>query len=155
MKQYLVAMAIAIATTPGAVQAQMVTAQNPQTVATALQNAGYKAELTKDATGDPLINSSSSGSDFSVYFYNCTKNSDCRTVQFSAGYNRDKPPTAEAMNDWNNNNRFARGYVTPKGIARVEMDVDLDDGGMSKLLFEDNIEFWVTLMSLFEKHLDK
>jgi Putative bacterial sensory transduction regulator len=155
VNRILAALAIAITIVPVHARAQMVTAQDPQSVVNAMKNAGYKAELTKDPTGDPVINSGSSGSDFSIYFYNCTKNIDCRTVQFSAGYNPDKTPTAEVMNDWNINNRFARGYVTPKGTARVEMDVDLDDGGISKLLFEDNLEFYVTIMSLFEKHLAK
>jgi hypothetical protein len=34
------------------------------------------------------------------------------------------------------------------------MDVDLDDGGISSKLFEDNLEFWVLLMAQFEKHIE-
>ena len=41
-----------------------------------------------------------------------------------------------------------------KGAARLEMDVYLDDGGMSRLLFEDNIEFWVSILANFEKHIN-
>jgi hypothetical protein len=33
------------------------------------------------------------------------------------------------------------------------MDVDLDDGGVSTKLFEDNLEFWVAVMAAFEKHI--
>ena len=29
------------------------------------------------------------------------------------------------------------------------MDVDLEDGGMSPALFEDNVEYWVAAMSKF------
>ena len=32
-------------------------------------------------------------------------------------------------------------------------DVDLDDGGMSTLLFADNIEYWVAVVANFEKHI--
>jgi Putative bacterial sensory transduction regulator len=136
----------------GAAQAQMVTAQNPQSIVNALQNAGYKAELTKDGTGDPLVKSSSGGSSFAVFFFGCTKNVDCATIQFFAGYT-DKKATLSQMNDWNSKKRFGRAYIADSGAARIEMDVDLDDGGMSAKLFEDNIEFWVVTMGAFEKHI--
>lgn len=136
----------------GAAHAQMVRAQDPQSVVNALQGAGYKATLTKDNTGDPLIQSSSSGSKFAIFFFGCTKNVDCRTIQFFAGYT-DKKPTLSMMNDWNSKKRFGRAYISDTGSARIEMDVDLDDGGISRLLFEDNLEFWVLIMSQFEKHI--
>ena len=136
----------------GAAQAQIVSATSPQGVVAALQNAGYKATLTKDETGDPLISSASGGSNFSVFFFGCTKNVDCRTVQFFAGYN-DRKITLSMMNDWNAKKRFARAYLSDKGSARIEMDLDLDDGGMSAKLFEDNLEFWVAIMGAFEKHI--
>jgi Putative bacterial sensory transduction regulator len=133
-------------------QAQMVRAQDPSSIARVLQDMGYKAEMTKDDSGDPLIKSSSGGSNFAVFFFGCTKNTDCRTVQFFAGYS-DKKPTLARINEWNMNKRFGRAYISSSGSARVEMDVDLDDGGVSTKLFEDNIEFWVLLMGQFEKHI--
>ncbi len=136
----------------GAAQADAINATSPQSIVTAMQNAGYKATLGKDSTGDPLISSSSGGSNFSVFFFGCTRNSDCRTIQFFAGYT-DRKPSLSQMNDWNSKKRFARGYISDKGAARVEMDVDLDDGGMSTKLFEDNLEFWVAVMGAFEKHI--
>jgi Putative bacterial sensory transduction regulator len=136
----------------GAAQAEAISATNPQSIVTAMQNAGYKATLEKDSTGDPLIHSSSSGSNFSVFFFGCTKNVDCRTIQFFAGYS-DRKPTLSQMNDWNSKKRFARAYISDSGNARIEMDVDLDDGGMSTKLFEDNLEFWVAVMAAFEKHI--
>jgi hypothetical protein len=136
----------------GTAQAQMVRAQDPTTVANVLRDMGYKAEVTKDDSGDPLIKSSSGGSNFAVFFFGCTKNTDCRTVQFFAGYT-DRKPTLAKINEWNMNKRFGRAYISSSGSARVEMDVDLDDGGVSTKLFEDNIEFWVLLMGQFEKHI--
>ncbi len=136
----------------GTAQAQMVTAKNPQSVVSALQNAGYKAELTKDGTGDPMIKSSSGGSSFAIFFFGCTKNVDCATIQLFAGYS-DKKVTLSQMNDWNSKKRFGRAYLADSGAARIEMDIDLDDGGLSTKLFEDNVEFWVVTMSAFEKHI--
>ena len=57
------------------------------------------------------------------------------------------------MNDWNSKKRFAGAYISVSGNARIEMDVDLDDGGVSTKLFEDNLEFWVAVMAAFEKHI--
>lgn len=148
--QFLLALgALALSSTA---HAQNVSATSPQGVVAALQNAGYKATLSKDSTGDPLISSSSGGSNFSVFFFGCTKNVDCRTIQFFAGYS-DRKPTLSQMNDWNSKKRFARAYIADSGNARIEMDVDLDDGGMSAKLFEDNLEFWVAVMAAFEKHI--
>ncbi len=133
--------------------AEAVQAQNPSSIMKALQGAGYRAELSTDSTGDPLINSSSSGSNFSIYFYGCTDNKDCRTIQFYAGYQDPSNASLASLNEWNKNKRFGRAYLGDDGVARLEMDVDIDDGGISTLLFEDNLEFWVLVMSEFEKHI--
>ena len=127
-----------------------VEAQDPATVVVAMQQAGYRAQLTTDDVGDPLIRSSSGGSDFLVYFYNCTDNTDCRTIQFYAGYSEPNTATIQTMNDWNKDNRFGRVYYGDDGIARIEMDLDLDDGGMSQALFEDNLEYWALVMAKFQ-----
>lgn len=138
----------------GTALAANVTAQDPQSVVTALHQAGYKAALTKDEAGDPMIESGANGSTFIIFFMNCTKNTDCRTIQFYAGYN-DYKGNHQKMNEWNRDNRFGRGYISDKGMARIEMDVDLDDGGLSPLLFIDNLEFWVLVMSEFEKFISQ
>jgi hypothetical protein len=147
------AITFALANTSTAM-AQMVQALSPSSVANALQSAGYRAELTKDSGGDPMIKSTSSGSDFSILFYGCTKNSDCTTVQFFAGYQKPKNGSLSSMNEFNAKNRFVRAYQADTGSARIEMDVDLDDGGMSRALFTDNLEFWVLMMDRFEKHIN-
>lgn len=136
-----------------AAQAQMVTSQSPASVASAMQSAGYRAEITTDEGGDPMIRSSSGGSAFAVFFYGCTKNRDCTTVQFFAGYTEPANATLSRLNEWNTTARFARAYLTDKGAARIEMDLDLDVGGMSRQLFLDNLTVWTVLMSKFEKHI--
>jgi len=151
IRKLMIALAALVAFS-GTAHAQMITAQNPQSIVGALQNAGYKATLGKDDSGDPIVRSSSGGSNFAIFFYGCTKNTDCRTIQFFAGYT-DRKPSLSRINEWNTTKRFGRAYLTDSGAARIEMDVDLDDGGISRLLFEDNLEFWVLLMGQFEKHI--
>jgi hypothetical protein len=138
----------------GVAQAQMVTAKDPSSVIKVLQNAGYKAELSKDDSGDPLIQSASSGSNFAVLFYGCTDNRNCARIQFAVTYTDKKNVGLDVFNAWNAKNYFGRVYRNEQGTARLEMDVDLDDGGMSSLLFQDNLEWWVTVMANFEKHLN-
>lgn len=155
MKRFLVAAVLCLAAvgTASAAQAQMVTSQDPASVVAAMQSAGYRAEVTRDDTGDPMIKSSSSGSDFAVFFYGCTNNAACTTVQFFAGYTEPRNASLARLNEWNSTARFARGYLTEKGAARIEMDIDLDEGGMSRRLFLDNLTVWTVLMSNFEKHI--
>lgn len=137
----------------GVAQAQMVTAKDPSSIVKVLQKNGYRAELTKDDSGDPMIRSASSGTNFLILFYGCTANKDCATIQFTSGFTSYKNATVASINAWNTKNRWGRAYINEKGAARLEMDVDLDDGGMSTLLFEDNLEYWVAVAANFEKHI--
>lgn len=150
-----VKLAIAVVTlaaaTPAA--AQTVMAAKPETIATALRDAGYRAELTKDGGGDPLIKSSASGVSFSIFFYNCTANKDCSTVQFHAGFNQ-PGITLDKINSWNARHRFGRGYLDDEKDPRIEMDVDLDKGGMSNALFKANLDTWESLLGEFQKMID-
>lgn len=143
--------AAATAALPAA--AQTVQATKPDTVMTALRNAGYRAMLSKDNVGDPVIKSGAAGVDFSVLFYNCTEHKDCKTVQFYAGFVK-KGVTLDTINKWNAEHRFARVYLDDDKDPRIEMDLDLDSGGMSPGLFKANIATWESLLGEFQKAID-
>lgn len=133
--------------------AQMVRAQDPQSLVRAMQSRGYVAELTTDQTGDPMIRSAASGTNFQVLFYNCTDHRDCATVQFHVGYDLKTATSLESINEWNRSQRFGSAHLDKENDPILEMDVDLDDGGISPLLFIDNLEFWTSAMGRFEKHI--
>jgi hypothetical protein len=133
--------------------AQMVRAQDPQSVVKAMQATGYTAQLTTDPTGDPMIRSAASGTNFQVFFYNCTDHKACATLQFHSGYHLKTSPTLAAINEWNKGQRFGRAYLDKDNDPILEMDVDLDDGGLSQALFSDNLEFWTSILGNFEKHI--
>ena len=137
---------------PGVAEAQMVQASRPQSVVDALQSGGYKAILSKDSTGDPKIESASSGARFFLNFYGCKSNINCTTVTFYAGWSGVKV-TLDQINEWNKAKRFSRVYLDKDGDPVMEFDVDLDDGGMSQALFIDNVEFWEVSIGGFKKQI--
>jgi hypothetical protein len=134
-------------------QAQMVRAQDPDSIVRALRDGGYAATLGTDKVGDPMVTSGVGGTTFQIFFYNCTDHRECATVTFHSGYDLNAPVSLDRMNEWNRKKRFGRGYLDGENDPILEMDVDLDDGGISPLLFIDNIEFWASVLGDFERHV--
>jgi hypothetical protein len=147
------AFVLALAVAAPAAHTQMVRAQDPQSLVNALQAGGYAAKLGTDKVGDPMITSGVNGTSFQIFFYNCTDHKECATVTFHSGYDFNTAPPLELMNEWNRGERFGRGYLDKENDPIIEMDLDLDDGGVAPLLFIDNIEFWASILSKFEKHI--
>lgn len=153
MKLSVMALAALTAAWAGPSSAQNVRAQDPGTVVSALQGAGYTANLGTDKLGDPMISSSLNGTVFQIFFYNCKDNRDCATVEFHSGYDLPTSPSLDLINEWNRTKRFARAFLDKENDPILEMSVDLDDGGLSPALFIDNFEFWATILDQFEKRI--
>lgn len=131
----------------------MVRAQDPQSLVTAMFFGKYKAGLERDQVSNPRIVSEVSSTEFQIMFYNCEARKDCATVTFLSGYTLQRQPTLDVINEWNKTNRFGRAYLDRDGEAALAVDVDLDDGGLSRALFLDNLEFWTASLISFEKHI--
>lgn len=153
MKHYRLLMAALAVGWALPAQAQMVRAQDPDSLVEALQDGGYAAQLGTDKVGDPMITSGAGGTTFQIFFYNCTDHRECATVTFHSGYDLTSGPSLEQINAWNRGKRFGRAYLDDENDPILEMDVDLDDGGVSRLLFIDNIEFWASVLGDFERHI--
>ena len=148
----LAALAMLVAAAP--VQAQTVLATNPMTIVQALQSAGYRAQLGRDERGDPKIDTAAGGTNFIIYFFDCTNGRDCRAVQFHSSYET-QAPALETMNRWNRDYRYARAFVTGESHPALEMDVNLDAaGGMSRRLFLDSLDLYVSLLPQFERLIE-
>ncbi len=130
--------------------AQNVVADHEQ-IASVMQEAGYKATLNGE--GDSrYLRSSSGGYKFSALFYGCDDDgANCKTIQFYAGFTPKTKPSLQSMNDYAAKNRWGRIYLDSDGDPVIEMDIDLEDGGMSPELFKDNLEYWDTIMGVFAK----
>jgi hypothetical protein len=151
MKFRLALAALATFAVAAPAQAQVVLGTNPQTVVQALQSAGYRAVLGRDEQGDPKIDTAAGGTNFVVYFFDCTSGRDCRAVQFHSSYET-QPPSLETMNRWNRDYRYTRAFVTSANNPALEMDINLDAaGGISRRLFLDSLELYVGLLPQFER----
>lgn len=132
--------------------AQNVTASNPESVASVIRGKGFEVETTKDSGGDPMLRAEGKGYKFTVLFYGCTSGRDCATLGLYAGWTGASADLGR-INEWNRTNRFGRAYIDKENDPVIEMDIDLDDGGMSRPLFEDNIEFWMSVMANYSKYV--
>lgn len=135
------------------VMAQSVVATKPSSIVSALQDAGFRAELTTDPTGDPKIGSASGGVNFSILFYGCSDNRDCSSIQFHAGFVMSTPVSMTSINKWNQTNRFGCGWLDDEDDPHLKFDVNLDEGGISVDLFEDTLDLWTIVLADFAESI--
>jgi hypothetical protein len=122
----------------------------PESVTAELQKRGYKAERIADAKREQ-IRTSDSGVPITITFYNCSQGkSDCTTVGFYTGFT-DVDLTLQQVNDWNAAERWVRTYVDKDGDPVLEMDLDLDFGGLKRELFWDNLATFIGMIGKFRK----
>lgn len=120
----------------------------PQEVVEALQGKGYRAQLTKDGAGDPMIESGLDGSNFRVVFYTCEKGR-CASIQFVWALDMPEGTTLEKINTWNRDKRFGRAYLDDEMDPFVEMDVDLERGGTTEAI-ANNLDTWASVLPAFK-----
>ena len=151
LNKMIVSPALAASLVAVPARADEVRSDDPASLARVLQDMGYRAEVTRDSSGDPMIKSTTSGTDFAILFYGCKSNRNCTSVQFFAGFKDPDNGSLAAMNKWNADNRFGRAYQADSGSARIEYDLDLDVGGRSAALFRDNPEVFSSLVDRYRK----
>jgi type 1 fimbria pilin len=128
-------------------------ATSPQAIADLLQQEGYRAAVGVDNVGDPKIDSSAAGVDFSIYFYGCDNSQNCQSIQFSSGYDLERGTSFQAMNDWNAAQRFGYAYLDNESDPFVNMDVNMSYG-ISPDNLRDTLAVWEQVLSDFQTHID-
>lgn len=146
----------AVLTLGAAAAAHPVSAANvvadPAQVAEVFKAAGYRAEPKTSEDGDVYLSSSTGGYTFLVFFNGCDQGTtNCKSVQFYAGFTPEPKFTPEQINAYARGHSWGRFYLDEEGDPAVEMDVDLEQGGMSEALFKDNIAYWEAVLSDFGK----
>ena len=137
----------------GTASAQSVLAAYPNSVASALQSLGYKANLTTDSSGDPMIKSAIDGVSYFIYFYGCEENTSCQDLQFSAGFNLNNGLSSRSMNDWNHNKLVGKASIDDEGDPFIRHFVSGVDG-MSRWNFERTLNRWEVAVAEFKEHID-
>lgn len=112
-----------------------------------LQAGGYRAQIVQGSSGERHVRSGSNGTDFGVYMFDC-KDGRCGSIQFSAGFDTQGKFDTSRMNQWNRENRWARGYFDATNDPWIEMDVDLTPGGDYELL-DDEFATWNSQLKRF------
>ena len=149
------ATALSVALGAGAAQAQTINKDGmtgPE-VAAWLQKGGYKAELTKDDEGDPLIRSAAQGHNFNVYFYDCSPEKRCKALQFSSGFDLKTPMKLEQANEWNRKNRYLKVYLDDDSDPYVQYDVNVNAGRTVSGL-DDDFAVWTGMIDDFAEFID-
>jgi len=157
MKVQLIALAAAMAAalSVSAAQAQSIDEDGmtgPE-VAAWLQKAGYKAELSKDETGDPLIDSAAEGAKFKIYFYDCNPAKRCKALPFSAGFDLKEGLKPEQANPWNRKNRYLKAYLDDDGDPYVQYDINVNAGRTISGL-DDDFGVWTGMLGDFTDYID-
>jgi len=115
-------------------QAQTVTLREPEMIAEPRRVEGYKATLDPTKPdANPIITSGGA---------------ECQSVQYHAGFT-DQKLDAEQIDLWNREKRFVRAYIGTDGDAVLEMDVDVEPGGIDRKLFVDYLEIGASLPGRF------
>ena len=144
---------IGLALSLGAEAQTIVSAENPEELASVIRDLGFQAKLEKDNVGDPVIRSSSGGVDFRIYFYECKSNKRCKSLHFSVGYDLADGSTLDAVHQWNADKRFASAYLDDENDPFLQMDINTE-GGITQENFEKSIDLWQSLKGEFEEFID-
>lgn len=155
MKAAMMIVAAVAALAAGSAQAQDINKDGmtgPEAVAW-LQKGGYKAELTKDDGGDPLINSAAGGQNFKIYFYDCDEAKRCKALQFSVGFDMKEGLTLEKANEWNRKNRYLKVYLDDDLDPYVQYDINVNAGRTMSGL-DDDFGVWTGMLDDFTTFID-
>ncbi|MCI2399758.1 YbjN domain-containing protein [Aliiroseovarius subalbicans] len=134
--------------------ADNVAASDPNTLMSYFFNEGIPARLGSDDVGDPMITLRHDGEEFDVFFYGCSDNTDCQSIQFAITYSTSAPTPLEAINTWNAENFFVRAYLTDEGNSRLEFDVLTGRMGLDNADFDDVFKTWARYLEQFADYLD-
>ncbi|KUF12580.1 YbjN domain-containing protein [Pseudoponticoccus marisrubri] len=146
-------LATGLALSPLAASAQMVNAEDPERLAQIIRAEGYPVEVGTDNVGDPKITGKIRGTTFNVFFYDCTDNRNCLTLQFQAAYDVPNGISLERANQWNMDRRYASVYLDAEYDPFLEMDLNIDYD-VTEENFLDNFLIWANVIGEFEDFIN-
>jgi hypothetical protein len=143
---------LALSTVPAAAQApaEMVSAAQPAGLLMALMNAGYDAKLTRDTTGDPLINVTTAGYPISLIFFGCSEQTHdgCDSLQLATGLDRTRPWNPKAALRIMSEQRFIAVQLDEEGDPFFTWDIVTGRSGIPAPVFLDSMRRFENAVAL-------
>ncbi|MCG5517260.1 MULTISPECIES: YbjN domain-containing protein [unclassified Ectothiorhodospira] len=131
--------------------ADLVDATDPEQILNLARGYG-SATLDTDGVGDPMITGRMDGTRYSIMFFGCSNNRNCKTLRFSTAWATDGEYTLADMNDWNESYRFGKAYLDDDGDPVLEMNVNMLYG-VSRGNLDDTIDWWRVALTQFKSEV--
>ena len=139
---FALAVSATIAGLTEAANASNVTSRDPQSIVLALQDAGYKAILSKTDSGDPVIDTASDGNDIQIVLSDCKDHNSCGTSEFVGVWDCSDAieKCRDVASDLNNNENPVHVLLAKDGKTAFTYSYLLyDDAGISEALLVKNL----------------
>jgi hypothetical protein len=136
---------------PDSADSAGVSAKDPDKILEIAKGYG-SAALEEDSSGDPKIIGKMDGIKYVIYFYGCSQNKDCESIQFDAVWTMPDKPTLDTINEWNSKKRFGKAFVDSDGDPRIEMDFPLSEEVPTSHV-ENFFDWWKIALKQFEEHI--
>lgn len=109
---------------------ELVAASDPGSVVRALAIAGYDAKLDTDEEGDPMIRVDLADFSSRVLFYGCDEadHTNCDSIQFSTGFDREQPWDAKSALQVSSDYRFVSVSLDDEGDPYITWDIMTGEG---------------------------
>ncbi len=130
--------------------ADMVDATDPEQILNIAKGHG-SARLSEDRVGDPMIKGRIEGLKYTLYFYLCEENENCKDIHFVA-YWTETDVTLSDVNRWNQDYRFGRAYIDTDGDPVLTYFVNLN-GGVSFENLDDTFDWWRVMLTSFDEEV--
>jgi hypothetical protein len=119
-------------------------------LAAIVQNRGYKAQLSTDTGGDPMIESTANAEKFVIFFYGCNKESvrSCDSIQLNASWTNDIHLTPEDVNFCNQKYVFGKLTVDSNGVNLI---MPAAVAGVTDAYFAKQLDKWELVLSEAEQ----
>lgn len=129
---------------------ELITAAQPERVEAILKGFGIARLGAHKSNGDPQISGRADGKTYEVFFYGCTANANCASIQFWSYWS--KQVALEEINAWNAKSRYGKVYNDADGDLVLEYDVNLGVGVDERTL-EGDADLWIRLLASVEDDL--
>jgi hypothetical protein len=120
----------------------LITAENPDSVLSALKDAGYPGKLEKLKSGRTSITVTISGLTTYIDFYDCSDDlSDCYTLLFNVTLDLNDGTNLDKANEWNSKQITGRVWLDDTKDPTLDFSLSTFDG-VPVDAFNQNLKLW-------------